>query len=185
MVARVSDAGDERQRVDRFLETGSERDFRDLYRAHTPALYGFALRLARGNGAEAEDVVQETWLRAVAKLGEFRWQSSLRTWLHGVAINVHREALRRAACRQARIAEARSRLSLVAEAPPAVDLERAIAELPAGCREVLILHDIEGYTHREIGELLGIDEGTSKSQLSRARKKLRTSLEAGESRAKG
>lgn len=169
--------GDDRWLARRFLRTRSERAFRRLYAAHTPALYGFVLRLARGNRAEAEDIVQETWMRAVASLQGFRWQSSLRTWLHAVALNVHRETLRRRAGSEARAGEARRRLAVVGRgSPPSLDLERAIAELPDGYREVLVLHDVEGYTHREIAELMGIEEGTSKSQLSRARRAMRALL---------
>lgn len=174
----TQDTGD-RPLVRRFLRTRSERAFRVLYRAHSPALYGFALRLTRGDEERAQDIVQDTWIRAVSRLHGFRWQSSLKTWLHAVALNVHREQLRRRAGEGGKRAEVRRRLAVVPApgALPRLDLERGLGELPDGQREVLMLHDIEGYTHKEIAALLEIEEGTSKSQLSRARRTLRTWLD--------
>lgn len=173
-------AADDRELVRRFLRSGSERAFRALYRAHAAPLYGFALRLTRGDEAAAQDIVQDTWVRAVARLGEFRWQSSLKTWLHAVALNVHREGLRRRATAQRKTEEVQRRFAVVrggGDEGPRIDLERGVAELPDGQREVLLLHDIEGYTHEEIAALLDIAEGTSKSQLSRARRAMRTWLD--------
>jgi len=169
---------DDRELVDRFLASHDEGAFRELYRAHAPRLYRLALRLTRGVESEAQDLVQETWMRATAKLRHFRWQAKLSTWLGSIVINAHRESLRRQAGEAKRIADARTRLSVVGAATRDVspDLERAIADLPDGQREVLVLHDIEGYTHHEIAELLGVAEGTSKSQLSRARDAMRTWL---------
>jgi len=169
-----SGAADERALVRRFLRTGSEDSFRTLYRAHTPALYGFALRLARGDEQAAQDIVQDAWVRAIGKLDTFRWQSSLKTWLHAVALNVHREGLRRRATAERHDNEAQRRFTVIRSAgEPALDIGQAINELPDGQREVLVMHDIEGYTHQEIAALLDIAEGTSKSQLSRARAALR------------
>jgi RNA polymerase sigma-70 factor (ECF subfamily) len=164
--------------VRRFLRTGSEASFRALYRVHTPALYGFALRLARGDEPAAQDIVQEAWMRAIGKLGAFRWQSSLKTWLHAVALNVYREGLRHRATAERHDHEAQRRFTVVrGTGEPALDVGQAIHELPDGQREVLVMHDIEGYTHQEIAALLDIAEGTSKSQLSRARTALRALLE--------
>ena len=125
-----------------------------------------------GRAAEAEDAVQDTWVRATARLAEFRGESSLRTWLAGFAINCCRERRRR-----------RDPDGAPAPAPsvddPVVDrldLERAIAALPDGHREVFVLHDLEGFTHEEIAARLGIVPGTSKSQLSRARSALRAHM---------
>ena len=112
------------------------------------------------------------------RLPDFRWESSLRTWLVGITLNVCRDIVRR------RIRE-RERLGprSLEEAGSgfrrdvgSLDLERAIAALPQGYREILVLHEIEGYTHEEIAGLLGIDAGTSRSQLSRARGALRSRL---------
>jgi len=169
----------DRTLVRRFLRTRSEHAFRALYRAHSPSLYGFALRLTRGAEDRAQDIVQDTWIRAVSRLSGFRWQSSLKTWLHAVALNVHREQLRRLQGADDKRAEVRRRLTVIGarDESPRLDLERGLGELPDGQREVLILHDIEGYTHKEIAALLAIEEGTSKSQLSRARRTLRTWLD--------
>lgn len=166
----------DREWAEELIRGGDETAFRELYRRHTPRLYGFALRLLGGAEAEAEEVVQETWVRAVRRLDGFRWRSALATWLCGIAHNLCRERLRRR-LRRERQAE------LPPPAPPAppagglrADLERAIALLPARCRTVLVLHDVEGWTHREIAKGLGISAGTSKSQLFEARRRMRTWL---------
>ena len=153
--------------------------FGQLYRAHTPAMYLLALRLLGGAQASAEDAVQEAWIRAIRALSDFRWQSSLRTWLCGIAINCCREAMRRNRHALATLgSEEFDALEL--PAPPQSsaggDLETLIRALPDGYREVLVLHDVEGYTHEEIAAQLGIEIGTSKSQLSRARATLRRRL---------
>jgi RNA polymerase sigma factor (sigma-70 family) len=161
-------AGDDRAAIHAFQARRDEASFLVLYRRHTPYLFRLALRLLGGRRGEAEDAVQETWLRAAARLREFRGESTLRTWLAGFAINCCRELLR---------GEPGASAPEPAHAPsPAggdLDLERAIAQLPHGCREVLVLHDLEGYTHGEIAARLAISAGTSKSQLSRARRALR------------
>jgi RNA polymerase sigma-70 factor (ECF subfamily) len=150
-----------------------EGSFVALYREHTPYLYRLALRLVGGRAAEAEDAVQDTWLRATARLAEFRGESSLRTWLAGFAINCCRERRRkRDPDDGAREAEPSREHPFVDR----LDLERAIAALPDGHREVLVLHDLEGFTHEEIAARLGIVPGTSKSQLSRARSALRAAM---------
>jgi RNA polymerase sigma-70 factor (ECF subfamily) len=151
-----------------FLRDRDEAAFRALYRRHTPALYRVAWRFLGGDGADAEEVVQETWTVAAERLANFHGESSLRSWLTGIALNRCREALRRAARAPAAGA---SRL----------DLERALAALPPGYREVLVLHDVEGYSHLEIAEILGVAPGTSKSQLSHARRALRAQLGGAES----
>jgi RNA polymerase sigma-70 factor, ECF subfamily len=152
-----------------------------LYRAHTPSLFRLALRILGRSGQDSEEVVQNTWVRAVQGLGSFRWESSLRTWLAGIAVNACREIIRertreRAMTETALIAEP----AVPAPAPGAkIDLERILAGLPDGYREILVLHDVEGYTHEEIARLLQIEPGTSKSQLSRARRALRARLAPG------
>lgn len=153
-----------------------ERAFRTLYRRHTPALYQFVLRLLGGNEPEAEDVVQEAWIRAVERLADFRWESSLKSWISGIALNVCRGLFRR---------KERRWITLTPGDEPAVepprdveliDLEWAIASLADGYRAILVLHDVEGFTHEEIAERLDISANTSKSQLSRARRALRAAL---------
>lgn len=160
------------------MRRADEASFRKLYRAHTPGLYRFVLRILGGGDPEAEEAVQMTWVLAVQNLAGFRWESSLRTWLAGIALNTCREIRRRRARERGPLA-AEGREVMVAldrQDGARIDLEEAIASLPEGYREVLVLHDIEGYTHEEIAGLLGIDRGTSKSQLSRARRELRGRL---------
>ncbi len=172
MIERT-DATD-RQLALEFLD-GSETAFRVLYRRHTPRLRGLVLRLLGGATDEAEDVVQESWLRACAGLGGFRWEATLSTWLCGIGVRAALEALRRGKRwgDDAPLEQMPSR----APAPGAgLDVERALAKLPLRQRTVLLLHDVEGYTHEEIGELLGIVSGTSKSQLAHAREALRSAL---------
>ena len=163
----------ERKLVKAFVRSGDEEAFRSLYRMHAPVMYRIALRMLAGSD-EAQDVVQNSWLRAARSLSVFRWESSLGTWLVGITINCARESRRRHADRI-------EPPDLCAAGPPnqalRIDLERAIASLPDRYREVLVLHEIEGYKHREIAELLGIDEGTSKSHLHRARRALRVLFE--------
>ena len=167
-------ATDDHVLVERFLRGRSEDAFRALYRAHTPALYALALRLTGGDRGEAEDLVQESWVRALTALRTFRGQSALRSWLCGVLVNVRRGRMR-ADWRIIDTPDAEP-LADPASNDDAIDLERAVAALPDGARDVYVLHDVHGYTHREIAELLGIVEGTSKSQLNRARYLLRISL---------
>ena len=121
--------------------------------------------------------MHDTWVRAVERLGGFRWEASLRTWLSAFVVNLVRERFRREA-RETELLEGGVAMEdqRLGGAIDRVDLERAVAGLPAGFREVLVLHDIEGYTHEEIAGLLGIVSGTSKSQLARARAALRQAL---------
>jgi len=169
---------DDRRLVAEFLATRSETAFRRLYRAHAPAVYALLLRLTAGDVARAEDCLQDAWLRAIAGLERFAWRSTLRTWIRGIAINCWREGWRE---------DRRAPLRLVEDHEPEQDLpdvspldvialERAVAALPDGYRAVLVLHDVEGFTHEEIAEALGIVPGTSKSQLARARAAVRRSL---------
>jgi RNA polymerase sigma-70 factor (ECF subfamily) len=146
-----------------------EEAFRHLYRRHTPAMYAAALRLLARRRSDADDAIQEAWLRAVRGLAGFRGESALRTWLVGIAIRCALEAGRRSA--PAPVLDI-DRLVITPALPP-IDLEAAVAALADGYRQVFILHDLYGYTHAEIAALVGIDEGTSKSQLSRARAALR------------
>ncbi len=171
--AIAQDFRPDRSLVQAYLHRRGEREFRSLYRRHGTALYRFAV-LRVGVDA-AEEVVQETWIRAARQLPEFRWGSSLRSWLTGITLNCCREALRR-----------RKRERGLEIAPPVaspgaetrLDLARAVSKLPEGAREVLLLHDVEGFTHAEIGRLLGIEIGTAKSQLSRARAAVRRALDS-------
>ncbi len=160
--------------VERFLRGRGEDAFRALYRAHTPALYALALRLAGGDQSEAEDLVQESWVRALLALPSFRARSELRSWLCGLLVNVRRGRMRT----DWRTVDAPEIEPAANTSYPGdtLDLERAIGGLPEGARDVFVLHDVYGYTHQEIAEMLGIVEGTSKSQLARARALLRSAL---------
>jgi len=157
---------------------GDELAFRQLYRRHTPRLYLFVLRFLGGIEADAEDVVQEAWLKATASLERFRWEASFGSWLTSIGLNVARETLRRRGRRneESWSDEADRPAAEPLERVESVDLERAIRALPDGYRTVLLLHDVEGYRHEEIAEQLGISVGTSKSQLFHARRRMRTAL---------
>lgn len=155
---------------------GDEEAFRQLYRAHAERLFRHALRLTGGVDADAEDVVQEAWHRAVAGLEGFEGRSSLATWLAAIVTRCALERYR---------AERRTADMEAPEMPVEagdgrasgrLDLERAFEKLPPGFRAVLVLHDVEGYRHTDIADLMGIAEGTSKSQLSRARARMRELL---------
>ena len=163
--------------VKKFLRNGDERSFRELYRCHTPSLYPLALRLVGGSETDAQDAIQDTWIRACKNLERFEWKSSLRTWLTGILINCVRESNRERQRRNEE--ELTDDYSTTSPAQPltTIGLEQVIARLPTGYRHVLTLHDIEGYTHEEIGVLLEITTGTSKSQLNHARKALRSMLQ--------
>jgi len=138
-----------------------------------------------GSAHDAEDLLQEIFLLAHRKLGSFRGDSSLGTWLYRLAVNHCLDVFR---SRQAKMARATESLDEEGAAEPAatspmvptavsrLDLERAIARLPAGCRTAFVLHDVEGFEHNEIAKLLGVSEGTSKSQVHKARMKLRAML---------
>jgi RNA polymerase sigma-70 factor (ECF subfamily) len=172
---------DDRQLADAVLASRDETAFRLLYRRHTPALYGLALRLGGGDEVWAEELVQRSWIRAVEGLGGFQWRAAFRTWLSGIAVNCARESWRerRLSLEVPWPADAPDALAPAADPDELVDLERAIAALPHGCRQVLVLHDVEGYTHEEIGSMLAIEPGTSKSQLFHARRRLRAHLTPG------
>ena len=138
-------------------------------------MYLFVLRVLGHKPEDAEEVVQETWIRAITRLESFRWESGLKTWLSGIALNCCRE--------MSRSNKPTMELKLVTSdairannSTNLTDVEACVSRLPDGCREVLVLHDIEGYTHKEIAQMMEITEGTSKSQLFRARTKLRGML---------
>jgi RNA polymerase sigma-70 factor (ECF subfamily) len=159
------------QLLDAFARDRSETVFLALYDRHAPAMYALARRLMGGE-ADAADVLQDAWLRALTRLNQFRRESSLRTWLCGFIVNCCRERYRGPLFEEAADHAARQH-----PADLRLDLETALASLPQGARAIVVLHDVQGYTHREIAIALGIDEGTSKSQLSRGRAALRRRLD--------
>lgn len=158
------------------LAHGDERAFRVLYRRHTPYLYQFVLRALGGNQQDAEDVVQETWIRATENLAGFRWEGALRSWLVGIAVNLCRNLFRRKDHGWLTLDENVEWRSVSASEEP-IDMQRALARMPSGYRTVLLLHDLEGYKHEEIADMLGTSVGTSKSQLFHARRTLRSLLQ--------
>lgn len=163
---------------------GDTAAFEEVYRAHSARLYSLLLRMV-GGGQDAEDLLQDVFLQAYRKLDSFRGDSSLGTWLYRLAVNQCLDFLRGRQNRMARATESLDDEGVQEPASPApvipaaisrVDLERAIARLPEGCRLAFVLHDVEGFAHHEVADLLGISEGTSKSQVHKARLKLRSML---------
>lgn len=161
---------------------GGEMDaFEELYRRHFRRVYSLALRMT-GSPEEAEDLSQETFTHLYNKIGSFRGESAFTTWLHRMTVNQVLMHFRRRKSRpEYTTTEGETPVQIVQGTEnqnkmPVVDrmiLENAIQKLPAGYRSVFVLHDVEGYEHTEIAGMLGIAEGTSKSQLHKARLKLR------------
>jgi RNA polymerase sigma-70 factor (ECF subfamily) len=165
----------------RGAQNGSADAFERLYRKHGRRVYALCLRMV-SDPERAEELMQDAFVRAWNSLGSFQHKSAFGTWLHRLSVNVVLSSLRadkRRSGRELLSGELHEFEGEVRDAMPEtrVDLERAIAVLPDGAKEVLILHDIEGYRYREIAELIGVAEGTVKSQLSRARRLVREALE--------
>ena len=158
--------------------------FEELYAAHAGKLYSVARRML-GNTADSEDLLQEIFLSAHRKLDSFRGDSALGTWLYRLATNECLDYLR---SRAARTSERTDVLDddaagyepgapgLADRTIAKMDLEWAVAQLPAGCRAAFVLHDVQGLEHREVAAALGVAEGTSKSQVHKARLRLRALL---------
>ena len=161
---------------------GDVQAFEELYRANLGRVYALCLRMT-GDPSVAEDLVQEAFIRAWQKLATFRGSSAFSTWLHRVTVNVALGDRRRISRREGRVSmvgeEAINESPARATTPSDfLDLDRAIAALPDGARKVFVLHDVEGFRHAEISDLMGIAVGTSKAQLHRARKLLRKALQS-------
>ena len=172
-----SDELDDRKLVEEFLESKSEEVFRKIFRRHSSALYLLAIRLTGGKEADAQDLIQEMWIQACRSFHKFRWKSKLRTWLSGILVNCFRDSSKKR-IRKNEIDMPKEIGGRDNNRPSqTLYLEKIIESLPVGYRRVIVLHDIEGYTHEEISRLLGINIGTSKSQLFHARKSVRKSLE--------
>lgn len=153
---------------------------RELYDAHVDRVYRLAYRLA-GDPDQAAEYTQDTFVRVFDRLGEFRGESALSTWITSIALSVAYTGMRkikRFRQRETDLDEAAPMPSVRRQAEPDLKsrLASAIDALPEGYRTVFLMHDVEGYTHEEIGTALGIQEGTSKAQLSRARARLRAML---------
>lgn len=162
------------------VRAGDAAAERALYDAHVERVWRMAFRML-GDADHAADCVQDTFVKAFARLADFRGESALGTWIGAIAISValnRLRALKRDAARHRPLEDAGDVGTTHREADP--DLKRRLAEaieaLPEHHRSVFVLHDVEGYTHEEIGAMLGVATGTSKAQLFRARAKLRSKL---------
>ena len=163
-------------------QQGDQAAFEALYRQHVGRVYALCLRLA-SDPAQAEELTQDAFVRAWERLASFRGESAFGSWLYRLTVNVVFHHLRGARRRSLRVLTTDEPVAL--ERPPRdsggpgarLDLERAVAGLPPGARQVFVLHDVEGYRHEEIARLTGIAVGTSKAQLFRARRLLREALD--------
>jgi RNA polymerase sigma-70 factor (ECF subfamily) len=165
---------------------GDGRAVRELYARYSARVYAVVRRLA-GDDALAEDYAQEAWVRAIRALPSFRGDSAFSTWLHRIAVNsaLHGQRWRTRRTSNEIPLPVAAEASRPADRPVLrIELERALRRLPPGMRQVLVLHDVEGYTHDEIAEVMGITSGTSKSQLFKARAKMREMLSTSERDAK-
>lgn len=169
------------QTLARSAAQGDVKAFEELYRRHNRRVYSLCLRMTK-NVTEAEDLTQEAFIQIYRKIGSFRGDSAFTTWLHRLTVNqVLMHFRKRSVKLEHTTEEGETPVQIVrgTENPnrmPILDrisLDRAIAQLPPGYRSVFMLHDIEGHDHEEISRMLGIAVGTSKSQLHKARMKLR------------
>lgn len=160
--------------------SGDAHAFERLYRAHVNRIHALARRMLSPD--EADDATQDVFIRAWQKLGTFRGESAFSTWLHKLAVNVCLGRRSQLGTQRERYHPDDAPLATVAHphtggAEDRLDFESALQQLPDGARQVFVLHDVEGYRHEEIAEMLGTVTGTSKSQLHRARMALRRHLE--------
>ena len=174
----------------RLAQAGNAAAFERLYRLHNRRVYSLCLRMV-GNTAEAEDLTQEAFLQLFRKIATFRGESAFSTWLHRLAVNVVLMRLRKKSATESSLDEmtepdeesggprrdfgmADLRLSGSIDR---VNLQRAVDHLPPGYKAVFVLHDVQGYEHNEIAEIMGCSVGNSKSQLHKARTRLRDLLQ--------
>ena len=157
---------------------GDQSAFERLYRTHVARIHSLTRRML--STQEADEVTQDIFVRTWQKLGQFRGESAFSTWLHRLAVNVVIERRRSFAIQRERMTDDPTALDLLTVGPAradlTVDFESAIDQLPPGAREIFVLHDVEGYKHREIAVRLEIATGTSKRQLHRARMLMRKHL---------
>jgi len=179
----------------RQAKDGDDAAFEYLYKAHCRRVYGVCLRITK-NRAEAEDLTQQAFLQLFRKIGTFRGESGLSTWLHRVTVNIALMHLRRKKPAEI-LATDMERDSSNGEgslehgpgdtsmlgAIERLNLMRSIRKLPAGYKQLFLLHDVMGYRHSEIAKLVGCSTGCSKSQLHKARKRLRRLLQGEQTRA--
>ena len=163
---------------------GDAEAFEQLYALHHRRVYSLCLRMTQ-NPTEAEDLSQDVFIQLFKKIGMFRGDSAFTTWLHRMTVNQVLMHFRKKGVRVEQTTESGEMSEQVVTGTedharmPVVDriaLDKAIAQLPPGYRAVFVLHDVEGYDHAEVGRMLGVAAGTSKSQLHKARLKLRSLL---------
>jgi RNA polymerase sigma-70 factor, ECF subfamily len=186
--SQASDKENEAKIIQRATE-GDPAAFECIYRSHCKRVYAVCLRMV-GDTTEAEDLTQEAFLLLFRKIHTFRGESVFSTWLHRLVVNTVLMHLRK---KSLPVVSMETGPAPDGEATPSsveiaasdlllegsidrINLGRCVAQLPAGSRAIFVLHDIQGYQHREIAEMLGRSEGVSKSQLHRARKRLRELL---------
>lgn len=189
--ARISEA----EAIER-AKSGDSDAFRVLYDLHKRRVYSLCLRMT-ANTAQAEDLTQEAFLQLFRKIGTFRGESAFSTWLHRMAVNVVLMQLRK---KNLPVVSLEETLEGEEDAPrkepgapdrklsgsiDRLHLQRALEELPPGYRTIFLLHDVEGYEHNEIASMIDCSIGNSKSQLHKARMKLRTLLRASKTEAAG
>jgi RNA polymerase sigma-70 factor (ECF subfamily) len=191
-VLQLSSSASDKESEAEIIQRASGGDptaFECLYRSHCKRVYAICLRMV-GNTTEAEDLTQEAFLLLFRKIHTFRGESAFSTWLHRLVVNTVLMHLRKKSLPVVSMETGPTRDSEAT--PPSaemaasdlllegsidrINLGRCVAQLPAGSRAIFVLHDIQGYQHREIAEMLGRSEGVSKSQLHRARKRLRELL---------
>ena len=183
-------AGDERNEADAIerAKQGDAHAFQDLYDKHKRRVYSLCLRMT-ANTAEAEDLTQEAFLQLYRKIGTFRGESAFSTWLHRLSVNVVLMHLRKKNLPVVSLEETTqggeddtpkkdfgAEDLALAGSIDRLQLQRAVDDLPPGYRTIFVLHDIEGYEHNEIANIVGCSIGNSKSQLHKARMKLRDLL---------
>jgi RNA polymerase sigma-70 factor (ECF subfamily) len=168
-------------------QRGEEEAFAALFEAHKRRVYSLCLRMT-SNTAEAEDLTQEAFLQLFRKISTFRGESAFSTWLHRLAVNVVLMHLRKKGLQQISLDEVDTSQDepikrdygsddrRLTGSVDRIGLQKAIADLPPGYRAVFVLHDVEGYEHNEIAEIMRCSVGNSKSQLHKARMKLRERL---------
>jgi RNA polymerase sigma-70 factor, ECF subfamily len=174
----------------RLAQEGDSNAFERLYKSHSPRVYRLCLRMTR-NPTEAEDLTQEAFLQLFRKIHTFRGESSFSTWLHRLTVNLVLMRCRRKLYPEVSLDAKREPSnedseSLIQLSGPDLRLKglldrlnliKALDQLPAGYKEMFILHDVEGYEHKEIGKILGCSIGNTKSQLFKARRRLRNLLQ--------
>jgi len=182
--AGLQEERDQIASVDNFVrraQAGDRSAFEQLYREHAGRVYAVCLRIS-ADAARAEELTQEAFVRAWEMIATFRGESEFFSWLYRLTVNVALSDLRSKRRRTQRVLVTDNlspydKTDGATTQGLAIDLENAIAALPAQARAVFVLHDVEGYRHEEIARLMNLSAGTSKSQLHRARKILREALE--------